>query len=1132
MTKDKTPEPVIHQSIIKGAPSPQKVPGHSPLLKAQSPQRPMQSPQRPVQSPQRPMQSPQQSPQISIQSPQHQMQSPQRPLQSPQLQSPQRQIQSPQRQIQSPQRQMPSPQIQQQKSQLPTGTQINLQSPQPPLMSPHRSPFFQHKDGFRSPTIEPFTPVEHDITNHHSGNRQRRASFGLSHPQEPKPDALLLSTRRKSQELNSDLVTPQAPRRNTTEEITSVANLDRPNKPMGVGVVLKDRHPSSLPPPISISLDNALHDKNFQSPMRSVPIPPLQDNLMPMQKKMTSNVNFNDHTSNVEKPTFQCQPNKGPIFDQLHDQLFSKQIKSPPDALLANKIISPEQLVASNRNFLGKGTKITIDPKPSEMLTNFVKGPMPEKQNVTQAPDLGFPQSKILSPEQFSFTKSLQHDLFPPFTKSMVSHDPVFSPPRNHQSEPQFMPTNKAVVPPKDGLLSPKSLSHGYQESVPDLWLNSPPRSTSISQSFVKQPQEVKTSEDPLSHDPLFQVVESNNRLSESPLTSRRDGFPASFFQEPIPSKRPVPDQIKLPPQSAEDDKKRKNRRGKKDVTEEDQAAALAKQRAIDESVKAKLDSIHKALNATTQAKAAAEKQAGMLSIDEKKPADVHDFDNQNSLSKPINQPPHPIVEPQPFFGERDNKTPRGRSRQRGNTTRGRRGRGGRGGMHDNGLRTDPGLVQSQLLTQQQHQLGNLQSQLQPQLPSHLLKSDHTEPQNPYHPPASLAHPVMMSRQHFQHMPPTSKPDLHQTLPRQSMDAVPKAPLTNLSGDWPQKSGQHPQFPPTPKPEQNPENVADQPQQSAQLQNNPISSKPLSKLEVLSPEGKIDLDSSYGEPELVINLDEGPSSTEGKENQYVHGSDTDDKSSSSPLPRVTRARKVKDYRAINAGTAQGPSQTRAPRSAGSPRGRATEGQSPKTGTANSPRTRSQDSSGSSPVVKLEKVDQGRTTRRSTSRSNAKEEPEEDALLSSDDWKTGKSPSHQEQQKPKDVYKFEDTEQEQKTQLIRELRSTRPTRKKKVLDNQNVDTPDKPPASPAPLPNALSQIPDARSREQTEPITPAVVEGAKSTPLSNMDAIIDAVSKGHFGGSEEDGNKDTPAADPGEFCSFSIRFILTFKPSQT
>lgn len=282
------------------------------------------------------------------------------------------------------------------------------------------------------------------------------------------------------------------------------------------------------------------------------------------------------------------------------------------------------------------------------------------------------------------------------------------------------------------------------------------------------------------------------------------------------------------------------------------------------------------------------------------------------------------------------------------------------------------------------------------------------------------------------------------------------------------------------------------------------------KVDERSPEtNKLDLDSSFGESQLVINLDDQPSSIEGKENQNSLSSDGE--SPATPkTQRSTRARKQTDYKAIASGTITVQPPTRLSRSGGSPRGRSAGTQSPKNNM--SPRASSSENVQSSPVVKLEKLEVTRTTRR---RKAA------DESSSFEDWKAKKG--EDKKVVPKDnVYEFDDTEPDQNKEP--NLRSR--TRKKRASENQDPTQigVDYLAASPPASNSSLLSDPKG-SYESLANDTKPTEEVSKQTPLSNVDAVIDAVSKGLFGAIDEDSNQDIPLSAPIEIGKITVNQIM-------
>ncbi|XP_059158744.1 uncharacterized protein LOC131942822 isoform X2 [Physella acuta] len=999
ISKDKTPEPIT-------LPSPQRQIAQSPQIP--SPQRQMQSPQRQMQSPQRQMQSPQhiQSPQRHLQSPQHPVQSPLRPMQSP---------------------------------------QIGLPSP---LQSPQRSPFFNKDSKMDRSLMSPNRDglfVAQDIESP-AQQPHRRPSGGIPVLQEQTHDTLS-SSRRKSQEFPQEH-NFHSPRRNTITTLEEPAHLEhRFASHQGPSVIYSKERPlpqSSLPPPVSISLDNAPHDKNFQTPVRSLTIPSHQENMLLSPKKISPGAPFKDLASDAV--LFQPSINKGPLQDQLfpspkvlHDQVYGHQKPPIQDQLF----------------LVGKGPVHDIFKSGSaEQQPFFGKGLGPEKPSIAAANQL------------FAFPKGIQQEpMFPQSKAVSLAHDRI-------EREPMFSPKG------------PLESSYYPPEQNIDFLLNSPPRNpdylnynhnSEMPKSGITKPVE---SHEAYNKDPLFIAVENSRSADRDiPQPRRVEGFPASFYQEPVPvaqSKVFPPDSL----QQSEEDKKgtRKRKRNNKKATKEDRAAVLAEQ-AIEESVQANVETIHKILNA-------------------KKSVDAYDFE-AHAGQEQLGRPNVSVAETHPFGEEiRQVKTRGDKGRGRGNgSRRGRRGRGALSSVHE----THDSVQRHDTYSHQQN------SSLPPSAHFPIQSPEQSQPKHPY-----LPYPFSSPQQHSPFNRQNSQPNInHQVTPYFSPSqpsSVSDNSGSNLSvGDWHHKSIPH-----------HPESQPHQQLFPQSLQQPPIQQiKPPPKSDVSSPEpSKLDLDSSFGESDLVINLDDQPSSIEGKENQYSL-SDGEVPSPATPKnQRSTRARKQPNYKAIASGNVPAQPQPRTARSGGSPRGRGSGAQSPKN--SMSPRTRSSENVSASPVVKLEKLEVTRTTRskkESAGNRSIKDDTNEEVgpNTSFEEWKAKKGDESKAVSK-ENIYEFVDNEQDRVEPSLRTTRG----RKKRGSDAQEAQSQyvDYTLNSPTSSSNS-SALPESKPGNDQPMFEPRLEEGNKTTPLSHVDAVIDAVSKGKFGSGDEDTTLDIPVSVPSD-----------------
>ncbi|BFZ23307.1 hypothetical protein BsWGS_26345 [Bradybaena similaris] len=1046
----------------------------------------------PVTSPHRQMQP---SPQMHTS---HRMQfPPQRTLPSPQgqMQSPQGQMQSPQSQMQSPQSQLQSPQ----KSAM--SPQMDVHSPQPAL-HPQRSPFFG-KDAAKADRN--FVLSNTDVPSHshveipHGPQPQRRVSTALS--TQPILDQPLrpvqVSPRRKSQEILPEQLAVSS-RRNTiaTPEDVSVTHLDRrfPSY-MGTDIIFSKERThsnSSLPPPVSISLDHAPHDTNSQSPMQSLNIPSHQDNILLSPKKASPVLQFKERTP--DPPVFSSGPSKSALQEPASH--FSKGIIQEQIFAQFPKCPSQEQLfygAKSQASELFRPNKVSGDN-----ILLHAKSPAPEKPILqpNRAADSLLMQQKIAGPELV-----LQHNKGP-----------------HHVLDP-FPQLEKGVLPSREQMFSPKSQPDNpfnYTDQNIDFLLNSPPRNNLTFPSFphtteVNLPPVTKQPD--FSQDPLFiAATEAGSRPGDrEPSHIRRtEGFPASFYQEPVPGPKTHQDKVTISLQqhqaAVEDDKKgsRKRKRNNKKATNEDRAAALAELQAIEESVQANVDSIRKALNAN-QAKAAAEK-AHMVGADKKKMLDAYDFEAH--IGQDLAGTPGTLASDGGYssYGETEARPLRSRNergRGRGNgPRRGRRGRGAISSVHE---------------PPDSHQRSDTFSPSQPPLNLHAQNPDSLQPQ------MQQQHPLQQFGLSQQQLPPFQRQTQqgnHQ--PSHAFSQSHPSPVSSensssLPGpDWQQKQVSQP-YPHS--------HIA--PAQQQMQQQPPPMRLSVPKSDVLSSESnKHDLDLSYGESELIINLDDQPSSTEGKENQYSLSSDGEERSlipspSAPKSQRSTRARKQPDYKAIASGNIHPPAQPRSSRSGSSPRGLGNGANSPR---SMSPRTRSTESMSSSPVVKLEKLEVGRTTRSRrgeiASKGHVKDNDSERVPPSTAIFEEPKARADAEENKSvskENIYEFVDNEHEQVIETS--LRSAR-ARKKRVSDQEfplqqqqlQQPLPDYMPASPVSGSNsALFGQESRHAFEGHAPEEKPTEESPKLPHMSNVDAIIDAVAKGNFGSFDDD--PPIPAAAP-------------------
>ncbi|GFO42532.1 msx2-interacting protein [Plakobranchus ocellatus] len=1193
--KDKTPEPVA-----------------------------MPSPQRQMRSPQR-QQPPHQSPQLH--SPQHrQMQSPQ---QGPILHSSPQKIQSPQASfMQSPQQKtLPSPQ--QHHPQSPSPQRPN-QSPhrvglQSPLLSPQRSPFFKDRS-FISPGREALAACTFPQQDSESmplvQQPQRRASSGLPVPPNPEHALDPHVARRKSQEFPVEQAF-HSPRRNTIaapeEAATSVAHLDRrfPHSQQISGgsssvFFSKERSHSSLPQPVSISLDNAPHDKNYQSPMRSLTIPPHQENVLLSPKRSSPGYHHKEQHS-------LDQPSPFPLFQNktsMPEQMFS----GGPITSMANQVFSPGQqpkIFPQQDSLLPGGKGLVLDK-------GFKATKVPAEQQVFRSGALDKPLNTLNKDPLFLHQKGLHQE--PHFQQGKEMHNQIsesFSHPHNKPTAP--------VVSQQEPMFSPKtqpSSPYTYPEGTYD-FLNSPPSkigpglgtyplpSSEASQPSLVKPPSVSLSNDAYSQDPLFIAMsEASARPPdrEPPIPRRQDGLPPSFYQEPVPvGPKPVfaPEINNMQPQF-EDEKKgtRKRRRSNKKLPKEDKDAALAEQ-AIQEIVDSKLEQIHQVFHAN-QAKAAAEKAGS------KKAVDAYDFEAHTGQESGDIVPRPAIADLHAVVGDNDSAKPlrmrnegRGRGRGRG---AGRGRRGGRGGNNTNVAPLSAlqdkhqdafqkSMLGSDPFNTQRRPGPEFPSQQQQQHPSihpmdHHLQPHHEPPRQSgaptsYHPPvshhsmfpSSVSQPSPFSRQVPPHqvgglpMQPGFPQQFYQPSQSPSENSSGAMTLQDLSQKPQHQMHQQPPVPSSPFQNLPPPSVSSSaspsvasaalPPMSQQPQYQPTIQLPQAakpphqhlqapiKSDVLSPESnkQQDLDSSYGESELVINLDDQPPSIEGKENQYSLSSDGEDRSSSSMAPspatprsqRTTRTRKQPNYKAIAAGTAQqqlqGSAVAQSPgppgrtsRSGGSPRGLRAPGSAGPPASPKSPRAAS-----SSPVVKLEKLEVGgsRSTRRgraglagSKEDLNASVDDNSTSGLSqaSDDWKSrlGDGADNKPAPASKDsIYDFADNESDQQREPPTSLRPNQRRNKKRGVVSSILEPPDGGvdfmPGSPASSSNSSSllQEPKLGSFDSTANFTDkpgdegsTVGKSTASSLLSNVDAVIEAVAKGRFGDDEEpsgDVLPETPAS---------------------
>nr|KAG5695327.1 hypothetical protein BaRGS_006551 [Batillaria attramentaria] len=224
----------------------------------------------------------------------------------------------------------------------------------------------------------------------------------------------------------------------------------------------------------------------------------------------------------------------------------------------------------------------------------------------------------------------------------------------------------------------------------------------------------------------------------------------------------------------------------------------------------------------------------------------------------------------------------------------------------------------------------------------------------------------------------------------------------------------------------------------------PVWQQEIVKADLASPDSKTDLDSSYGDAELVINLDDQNTPTDGEDRvnkgQYQFGSDTEEKSpaqlasaaAASPYKtsRSTRTRKTPNYKAMDQGLGMRSPSPRASRSGSSPRG-ARGGQSPKN--TSTPRGRGSPKTSTefgSPVVKLDRLEVGRGKKKDESAQRGRpggkdSEGIEDVMHTTfEDWKAANLSVDQKPVSKENIYDFADNEQEQKLEPSPVLRGPR------------------------------------------------------------------------------------------------------------
>ncbi|XP_025083037.1 protein split ends-like isoform X2 [Pomacea canaliculata] len=300
------------------------------------------------------------------------------------------------------------------------------------------------------------------------------------------------------------------------------------------------------------------------------------------------------------------------------------------------------------------------------------------------------------------------------------------------------------------------------------------------------------------------------------------------------------------------------------------------------------------------------------------------------------------------------------------------------------------------------------------------------------------------------------------------------------------------------------------------------------KDDLASPESKTDLDSSYGEAELVINLEDQvtPTSMDDRsgKNQFQFGSDSEDKSPAqqnsasvtSPYKsqRSTRTRKPTDYIAMDRGLGMNIPSPRSSRSGSSPRG-ARGGQSPKNPPASRGRGSPKMTEFSSPVVKLEKLEMGRGKRREDAlhkgRSGGRESEGIDIVHTSfEDWKASNMLSSTKPISKENIYEFEDSEQEQRPEPSPILRLVRGRNKRISESNEPLAarTQESFQGPPTHL-HQRAQAPELGFKDLQE--EQAQGSDDSSSSMSNVDKIIDAVSKGIFDCGDRKQETETPAS---------------------
>ncbi|KAK7481424.1 hypothetical protein BaRGS_00027380 [Batillaria attramentaria] len=298
----------------------------------------------------------------------------------------------------------------------------------------------------------------------------------------------------------------------------------------------------------------------------------------------------------------------------------------------------------------------------------------------------------------------------------------------------------------------------------------------------------------------------------------------------------------------------------------------------------------------------------------------------------------------------------------------------------------------------------------------------------------------------------------------------------------------------------------------------PVWQQEIVKADLASPDSKTDLDSSYGDAELVINLDDQNTPTDGEDRvnkgQYQFGSDTEEKSpaqlastaAASPYKtsRSTRTRKTPNYKAMDQGLGMRSPSPRASRSGSSPRG-ARGGQSPKN--TSTPRGRGSPKTSTefgSPVVKLDRLEVGRGKKKDESAQRGRpggkdSEGIEDVMHTTfEDWKAANLSVDQKPVSKENIYDFADNEQEQKLEPSPVLRGPR-GRNKRPSDGGETNM-----GKPLDVPPVTAALAQAHPQQPPVPVVlkdlqeeQAQASDDSSSSMSNVDKIIDAVSKGFF-----------------------------------